>query len=194
MKDKISRCDFLKLALTSIGAFLASCLPRAAQTPAPTLTPTSTKTDTIEPTSTNTPTSTPTETPTPTAIPCFHLLTPDNGAKLNAIGKVTFSWEAMQGAIRYQLQFIFPSGQVVSFDVENNNNTRYIESFIAGGIYTWQVIALDVNDASICITEPFNFEKPESPTHNNPGGGDGGGDTTGGGPGAGGTGAGGTGG
>jgi hypothetical protein len=180
-KDKISRRDFIKLAFTSIGAFLASCMPRITQTPTPTFTPSSTNTSTPEPTSTNTPPSTPTETPTPTEIPCFHLLTPENGAKLPAIGTVTFSWEIMQGATRYQIQFTLPSGQVISFDTENTNTTRYIESFIADGIYLWQVIALNNNGAVICTAEPFTFEKPVYvPPQNNGGGGDsgnGGGET-----------------
>jgi len=82
MSKNISRRDFLKLTLTSLTAtFLAAC-GRALgipATPSPTLAPTST--------------STPTDTPSPTPIPCFKLLTPENGTKLPAIGKVTFSWE-----------------------------------------------------------------------------------------------------
>jgi len=94
MSKNISRRDFLKLTLTSLtAAFLAAC-GRALgipATPSPTLAPTST--DTPAPTATSTPTSTPTDTPSPTPIPCFKLLTPENGTKLPAIGKVTFSWE-----------------------------------------------------------------------------------------------------
>jgi hypothetical protein len=183
MKDKVSRRDFLKAALLGIGAgFITACewfvKPFVNISPSVTITPSNTST--IESISPDTPTSTPTETPTPTEIPCFHLLTPENGAKLPVVGKITFSWEAMQGAVRYQLQFTLPSGQVVSFDVESISNTRYIESFLAGGIYTWQVIALDSSSAIVCISEPFTFEKPAyaSPQNN---GGDGG-DTSGGGP------------
>lgn len=178
MKDKISRRDFIKLALTGMGAFLASCMPRAAQIPALTLSPASTRTGTPEPTSTNTltATQTPSETPTPTDIPCFHLLAPENGAKLSAMGKVIFSWEAMQEAAWYQWQFTFPSGQVVTFGTVNPSNTCYIESFLAGGIYKWQVIALDDNNSAICIAEPFTFEKPAYvPTQINSGGGNDGG-------------------
>jgi len=77
----------------------------------------------------------------------------------------------MQGAIHYQLQFTLPSGQVVSFDVESTSSTRYIESFLTGGLYTWQVIALDDNNTVICIAEPFTFEKPAyTPPQNNGGG------------------------
>lgn len=175
MKDKVSRRDFIKLALLSFGAsFLAAC--ERAIKPLATILPTLTSTNTPLPTETNTPVPTPTETQTPTqtAIPCFHLLTPENGAKLPAIGKVTFSWESMQGATRYQIQFTLPSGQVVSFDTENTNTTRYIESFITGGIYTWQVVALDGDSAIVCIAKPFTFEKPAyTPPQNDGGGSDG---------------------
>ena len=177
MKDKFSRRDFLKMTLLGIGAgFLAACkqVIKPAVNAVATLTATSTKTNTPFPTETNTPTSTPPETPTPTEIPCFRLLSPENGAKLPAVGKITFSWETMQGAVRYQIQFTFPSGQVISFDSENTSNTRYIESFIAGGIYAWQVIAIGGDGQEICIAEPFTFEKPAyAPPQNNGGSDDG---------------------
>jgi hypothetical protein len=166
MKDKFSRRDFLKITLLGIGAgFLAACkktvqpLANAVST----FTATPSKTYTPTPTETNTPTATPieTQTPTPTEIPCFRLLSPENGAKLPAVGKITFSWEAMQGAAHYKIQFTFPSGQVASFDVENTSSTRYIESFLAGGTYIWKVIAFDSSGLEICTAESFTFEKPE---------------------------------
>jgi len=171
-----SRRDFLKMTLLGIGAgFLAACkqVIKPAVNAVATLTATPSKTNTPLPTETNTPITTPTETqtPTPTEIPCFRLLSPENGAKLPASGKITFSWEAMQGATRYQIQFTLPSKQIVSFDTENTNNTRYIESFIAGGIYTWQVIAFGNKGEIICSAEPFTFEKSAyTPPQNNDGG------------------------
>ncbi len=179
-KVEISRRDFLKLALTSVGAFLASCMPRVTQTIAPTLTPTSTNTDTPEPPPTNTPTSIPTETPTPTEVPCFRLLSPENGAKLLNVGKTTFSWEAMQGAITYKLEIILPSSQSVFFETNNTSRDQYIEAFSMGGAYQWKVTAFNANGKIICSTEPFTFEKPEynppSQNHNNGGQDDGGDD------------------
>lgn len=178
-KVKISRRDFLKLALTSIGAFLASCMPRVTQTVVPTLTPTSTNTNTPEPPPTNTPTSTPTQTPTPTEVPCFRLLSPENGAKLPTVGRVTFSWEAMQGATSYKLEIIFPSMQSVFFETNDRNRDQYIEAFSMGGTYQWRVIAFDANGEVICSAESFTFEKPEynppSQNQNNGDGDDGGG-------------------
>jgi len=183
-KDKYTRRDFLKMTLLGLGAgVLAACKQavKPLSNVVATITATSSKTNT--PTSTNTPAATPTETltPTPTDIPCFRLLSPENGAQLPVVGKVTFSWEVLLAATRYQLQITFPNGQVVSLDSNNANNTRYIESFLAGGVYTWKVIALDNNGKVICTTEPFTFEKPayDPPSQNNGGGDDGGGGTTG---------------
>jgi len=162
MENKFSRRDFIKVTLLSLSAaFLAACERLIKPTKAPFVTATSTNTNTAMPTATKTQTPTPTETPSPTEIPCFRLLTPENGAELPNIGIVIFSWEAMPGAARYQLQFTFPSGQVISFDTESTSEIRYIESFLAGGIYTWHVIAFDENNVTICIAKPFTFEKPE---------------------------------
>lgn len=160
-KDKVYRRDFLKLVLTSIGAILASCMPRVTQTLAPTLTPTSTNTRSPEPTSTITQTSTPTETPTPTEIPCFHLLTPENGAKLPTVGKVTFSWEAMPGAASYRLEIILPTSQSVIFETTYTSRGQYIEAIRIGGEFHWRVSALDISNQIICVTELFSFIKPE---------------------------------
>jgi hypothetical protein len=169
-KDKLSRRDFLKLALSSLGAFLASCMPRVTEeapveTPVPTASNTPAPSETPSPSATPAPTETPTPTASPTAtdIPCFQLLTPEDGAKLPAIGRVTFAWEAMAGAARYQLQFIFPGGQFVFFESDNNRQARYIEAFSAGGTYIWQVVAIDENDLIICSTASFTFDKPETP-------------------------------
>jgi hypothetical protein len=64
-EEKISRRDFMKLALTSIGTFLVSCGPRATETREPTVVPTSTETSTPEMKAADTPTSTVTATDTP---------------------------------------------------------------------------------------------------------------------------------
>lgn len=188
MKDKVSRRDFLKMTLLGIGAgFLAAC--KRVVTPAvnavATLTATPSKTNTPLPTETNTPTSTPTETPTPTEIPCFRLLSPESGAKLPATGKVTFSWEAMQGAVIFKLEIILPSKQSVFFDSDKTSRDQYIEAFGMGGVYQWKVTAFNTSGEIICAAEPFTFEKPEysppSQNQNNGGGDEGDGDSDGGG-------------
>jgi len=160
----LSRRDFLKTTLLSLGAaFLAAC-GRAlgvTATPSPAPTPTSTSTDTPQPTPTNTPTPTPTETATPTPIPCFKLLTPENETNLPATGKVIFTWEPMPGAAGYRLEFILPNGVLVPFEVTDTRYARYIESFPMGGVFTWRVSAFDPNGVLLCITAPFSFSKPE---------------------------------
>ncbi len=209
MKNNFSRRDFIKLMLASLGAaFLAAC-ERAAKPVAtilPTLTPAPSETETPQPTSTDVPrpTATETQTPTPTEIPCFRLLTPENGAKLKALGKVTFAWEAMLGAVKYRLEIILPSGQSVSFETDASSRDQYLEAFRLGGKYQWKVTALEASGAIICTVSPFTFEKPEyvPPTRKSGSNGsdgqgesptDSGGDTSSGGPGSGGVGAGGAG-
>jgi hypothetical protein len=164
MKNNIfSRRDFLKLILTSIGAFLASCAPAITETS--TLSFAATSSSTPEPTATQTPTatatSTPTETPTPTEVPCFNLLTPENGAKLNPIGKVTFSWEGISNAASYKLEITLPNGQIISFDATGIRREQYIEAIQMGGTFQWRVIAFDSSGAVICEAKTFTFEKPQ---------------------------------
>ena len=181
MKDKVSRRDFLKITLLGIGAgFITACKQvfKPAINTIATLTATPSKTNTLLPSETKTSTSTPTQTPTPTEIPCFHLLSPENGAKLPTVGRVTFSWEAMQGATIYKLEIIFPSMQSVFFETIDRNRDQYIEAFSMGGTYQWKVTAFNANGEVICSAESFTFEKPEynppSQNQNNSGGDDGG--------------------
>lgn len=140
-----------------------------------TVTPAPTEAPVAIPAPTNTPSPTATATFSPTLtlteIPCFSLLTPENGANLAAIGKVTFSWEAMPQAASYRLEFITPSGVVIPFETESPSINRYIESMPEAGTYKWQVTAYDVNEAILCIASLLNFTKPQStpprPTKNN---------------------------
>ena len=168
-KPPLSRRDFLKISWTSLwGLILAACkidtdeMPMATSTPTATNTATSTSTGTPIPTNTATQTNTPTETPTETPIPCFKLLTPEDGTTLENIGKVIFSWKAMQGAEKYVLEFTLPTGQPVNFETTETSITRYIESFTLGGEFLWQVTALDQLNNLICISTPFSFSKPAS--------------------------------
>lgn len=162
-KSNFTRREFLKLTLAGLGAaLLAACerlvkpvtLPDAGTAPTATGTP--------EPTATATATPTPTETATPTEIPCFKLLTPEDGAKLNPVGRVTFSWEPMPGAASYRLEITLPTGQVVSFDTTGLSRGQYLEAIKVGGQFQWRVAALDSTGAVICSAGPFTFEKPEA--------------------------------
>ncbi len=169
-KDKASRRDFLKVTLLGIGAGLLAACKRLVKPVAdvlPTLTATPSKTNTPLPTKTNTPSPTPTETntpsptPTPTETPCFQLLTPENNKELEPIGKVIFSWEAMPGAVAYELKIIFPSKKNVIFQTSETSRAQYIEAISMGGEFHWQVSAFDTKGTMLCTTETFTFEKPE---------------------------------
>jgi hypothetical protein len=115
---------------------------------------------TEEPVATATPTEALTETPTATPLACVALLAPENGADLPVTGKVTFSWTAMDGAERYVLNFILPSGQTVSFETDQTSRNRYMEAFVAGGEYQWQVAAHRADGREVCVSEVFVFDKP----------------------------------
>jgi len=163
------------MALLSLGAvILAACERLIKPMVVTTFTVTPTNTNTPEPTATKTQTPTTTDTATPTEIPCFRLLTPENGAILKTIGKVTFSWEAMPGAANYKLEIILPSSQPVMFETNNTSIDQYLKALRMGGGYHWQVTAFDTSGAIICSPEPFTFEKseylPPAPTQNGGGG------------------------
>ena len=128
----------------------------------------------------------PTEAPTEPPLACVTLLTPINGVEIPPVGKVTFSWTPMDEAGNYVLNIILPSGETVSFETDQTFRDRYMEAFVAGGEYQWQVIAQDANGSEICISEVATFEKPayQQPSSNTGGddggngnGGSGGGDS-----------------
>ena len=162
----LSRRNFLKASLLSIGAtILAACERVFSPTSETEIPVVDTNTSIPEPTSTNTLTSTTTETATEittaTETPCFKLLTPEDGATLRAQGRVTFSWEAMPGVVGYKLEIVLPGGQVVALESTGTSYDLYIEVLSMGGEFQWRVIALDASAVAICITEEFTFEKPE---------------------------------
>jgi hypothetical protein len=174
-KIKLSRRDFMKALITSIGAFLVSCLPKAPPTDTPVTEPT--PTETPETAESYEPTETPTETPIKEPS-CLQLLSPEDGATLGAIGKVIFSWETMEGAEKYEIEFTLPTGQPVTFEAIETSHTRYLESFPISGDFLWKVIALDANGDVICVSESFNFTKLAPAEKQGDGGGDGGGNTS----------------
>ena len=184
-KDKLSRRDFLKVPWVSLWGFvLAACKvdldEESPSSPTPKPTATNTNTPEPEPKKDSAPVveeePTPTNTPTETPPPCFSLLSPENEIVLPEIGKVIFSWQPMQGAEKYAVEFMLPSGQTVIFEATETSHTRYIETFLAGGVFMWQVTAFDNANTVLCSTEPFTFEKPAytPPASKNNGGGDGG--------------------
>ena len=99
------------------------------------------------------------EEPTETPIACVTLLSPVNGVEIPPVGKVTFSWTPMDEAGKYVLNIILPSGDVVSFETDQTFRDRYMEAFVAGGKYQWQVTAQDKDGSQICVSEIATFDK-----------------------------------
>ena len=63
-------------------------------------------------------------------------LSPEDGDTLGAVGKAVFSWEPMEGAAKYFIEFTMPSGQPVTFEAAEPSHTRYMESFPTSGDFT----------------------------------------------------------
>jgi hypothetical protein len=103
----------------------------------------------------------PTEIPTEPPLTCVTLLTPENGADIPSVGKVTFSWTPLDEAGSYILNIILPSGEMVLFETDQATHDRYMEAFVAGGEYQWQVIAQGPDGSEICVSEVATFDKPE---------------------------------
>jgi hypothetical protein len=116
----------------------------------------------------------PTETPTETPIACVTLLTPVSGVEIPPVGKVTFSWTALDEAGKYVLNIILPSGDIVPFETAQTFYDRYMEGFSLGGEYQWQVVAQDENGIEICVSEIAKFDKSayQPPQNNNGNNGD----------------------
>lgn len=119
-----------------------------------------------------TPTRTPLATPTPTSQTtiitgsepgCFSLLAPPDGALINASGLVTFTWEAQEGAVSYKIVFTSPGGAQNTLITTNTELSNFIDIFPLGGVYSWEVTALDSNGQPICTASAFAFSKPPSP-------------------------------
>jgi len=102
----------------------------------------------------------PTEAPTETPIACVTLLSPVNGIEIPPVGKVTFSWTALDEAGKYILNIILPTGDIVPFETSQTIYDRYMEAFTFGGEYQWQVVTQDINGSEICVSEIAKFDKP----------------------------------
>ena len=102
----------------------------------------------------------PTETPTETPIACVTLLTPVNGVEIPSVGKVTFSWTAMDEAGKYVLNIILPTSDIVPFETDQTFHDQYMEAFSNGGEYQWQVVAQGKDGSEICVSEVAKFDKP----------------------------------
>ncbi len=160
--------------LTSSGEAIGAGLSTVSPSPemvsgawTPTSSPSPTASFTLAPESpTSTATPLPTWTPTATPQTCFQLISPQDGAELPNKRAIAFTWSEQAGAVKYVLTFIFPNGQSVTFESQNTEHTRFMESLIMGGRYTWQVTALDAAGETICSAKPYTFTKPvvDTPT------------------------------
>jgi hypothetical protein len=159
MKNKLSRREFLSSILAvTYTALLAGCqrflgfetpYPKPTETltptePLPTNTPSPSLTATTTKTPPPTATSMPTPTDTPTATPaCFRLLAPTDGTEESANGRVTFTWEALPGAVKYILEITGPSGVKLSYPTLNTQYSLYASTLPGTGRFIWQVAGLD---------------------------------------------------
>ncbi|GEM_PF-507402 len=100
--------------------------------------------------------------PSPTPGGCVSLLTPDNGASLNATGPVTFSWTEHPQAYKYLINFKQPNGSMFSLPEFGTSHVRYMDALTQGGTYEWWVSIRDSNLSEICSSEHFTFTKPAS--------------------------------
>ena len=100
-----------------------------------------------------------TEEPTETPIACVTLLTPVNGVEIPPVGKVTFSWTPMDEAGKYILNIILPTGDIVPFETDTTVYDRYMEAFVFGGEYQWQVVVQGKDGSEICLSEVVTFNK-----------------------------------
>jgi hypothetical protein len=177
MKTKIAIFIIIAILLTSCGAETATqeieVATEVSVTEAPVI---QESVVTEEPVATEPPTEAP---PTEPPLACVTLLTPVNGVNIPPVGKVTFSWTSMGEAGSYVLNIILPSGETVSFETDQTFRDRYMEAFVAGGEYQWQVIAQDTDGSEICVSEVASFDKPVYKNSKNDGGGDGSGESSG---------------
>ena len=131
--------------------------------------PTSTYTAAPEPSPTDIPTqlptatATPTETLTPTDSPtpvCLRVLSPSDGMQYPELGKASFEWEPVAGAVKYRLEIHIPEGNQFNLETFLTSIDRYLVMYPWGGTYSWQVVALRSDGSVLCSAGPFSFNKP----------------------------------
>ncbi len=157
----VSCRDFFKLALVSFACALLGACQVSVRPPETIPLPTSSPASTQVPIPTTTEQPRPTAAPTSTALNCPRLLTPADGAKLNALDRVTFSWEPMPEAASYWLEIRLPTGQLASFQTTGASRDQYLEAFNVSGKYQWQVTAVGHASELLCTSEAFTFETAE---------------------------------
>jgi hypothetical protein len=100
--------------------------------------------------------------PTPNESGCVTLLTPADGAALDADGPVEFTWSAHPQAYKYLVYFKGPNGYTASMIAWTPYHLRYMGSLPEGGTYEWWVTVKDGNLNPICSSVHFTFTKPQA--------------------------------
>lgn len=103
---------------------------------------------------------------------CFSLQAPPDGALINSSGLVTFTWDAQEGAAHYEVTFTSPGNVQNTLITTGNSLSNYIDIFPSGGVYSWEVTAVDNAGQVICTAKAFAFSKPaatieQTPPNNN---------------------------
>lgn len=97
---------------------------------------------------------------TPSASVCLSLISPPDGELLADGEKVVFSWEAMPGAVEYELLFVLPNGRFETYRVSQTTYERSLYSLPLGGLYNWQVSAFDAAGNRLCLAGMYHFSRP----------------------------------
>ena len=154
-------------ALTSTPTSTPTTTSAPAITPSPTSTSTPTSTSAITPTPTSTPTpavaitSTPTSTPssttaiTPTPTPTSAALAAPTLTAEAGTGQVTLTWEAVTGAVRYELWVWWDSATGWQrLDSGNLTGISYVHDGLAAGTtYHYAMHAVDANGVTSALSE-----------------------------------------
>ncbi len=100
--------------------------------------------------------------PTPDESGCVALLTPADGATLDADDPVEFTWSAHPQAYKYLINFKGPNGYVASMIAWTPYHLRYMGSLPEGGTYEWWITVKDGNLNMLCTSAHFTFTKPQA--------------------------------
>ncbi|MBT3338716.1 MAG: hypothetical protein HN855_10630 [Anaerolineae bacterium] len=90
---------------------------------------------------------------------CTQPLIPEDGAKTpyGADLLMTFSFTPMEGVELYHLNVLTPSGNLVTFELEDTQAQRVISSFTEPGDIIWNVEALNDKGEIVCTSDSFSF-------------------------------------
>lgn len=100
--------------------------------------------------------------PTPDGSGCVTLLSPADGAELDADGPEEFTWSAHPQAYKYLINFKSPGGSTASLIAMTPYHLRYMGSLPEGGEYEWWITVKNSSLNVICTSGHFTFTKPQS--------------------------------